>query len=61
MILDGIICSSRHALGNLSPLVAKSVMSLENDTILSFRPRGLINIWVKMVVPPFATLFSNAA
>jgi hypothetical protein len=35
-------------------------MSSEDDAILFYRPGRLVDVWVQVVVPSFATLFTDA-
>lgn len=61
MVLDGVIGPSGQKFGNVRPLIAVLGVSRKDDLVLVACPRRLSNAWVEMVVPPFPTLFTDAA
>jgi len=61
VILDGIVCSARKQFCDFRPLVPELAMSMENNVILLLSPWSLVNLRVKVVVPPFPALLSNTA
>lgn len=52
VILDGIVCTTIHVLGNLSPAVAIAFMELNNLQFLFFSPRIFADVNIQMIVPP---------
>lgn len=60
VILDRIICPPRNHLGNFSPFVAHAQMSIVYDPVLFFGPRGLLYVWIEMIVPPLSTLLADS-
>lgn len=58
-VLDMVVSSPRKIFGNLRPLVAKLLMSLNYFPIFLRSPLILLNIWIKMIVPSLATLLAD--
>ena len=61
VVLDGVICSSRQQLGNLSPTISILVVQLEQPFFLLFTPGVVTDVGIKAVVPPFPALFGASA
>lgn len=60
MILDCIVCSARHVLGDLCPLIAIHRVVFDDIVLLLLRPRLFGDARVEMIVPSFATLLANS-
>ena len=61
MVLNGIIRPTGQQLGDLSPLVAKSLVVGNNKTILLLAPRLLTNGRIEVVVPTLPALLTDAS
>ena len=61
MVLDCIVGAPREELGDLSPTVPESFVSLENFPVLLIAPRILVDVGIEVVVPALAALLSDAA
>ena len=60
-VLDVVVDSTGHELLYLDPLVAVLLMKLHQLQVLGDGPLGLVEVWVDVVVPAFATLLSDAS
>lgn len=46
----------RQQLGDLRPTIPQDLVGLKNDAILLLCPRGLLHLWVQVVMPAFPAL-----
>ena len=60
MVLNVVIGAAGEELRDLGPSIAVLEMQIKNFLVLFFRPPVLLDVWVQVVVPPLATLLSNA-
>ena len=58
MVLDGVVGATLEDLGDLGPLVAHDAVHEEQNPLFLFAPVDLLDAWIQMVVPAFATLLS---
>ena len=58
MILNSIVGPPSELFGELSPLIAVILVKEEQEPFFTDSPLFFINVWVEVVVPSFATLFS---
>ena len=60
-VLDGIISSALHFLGNIAPAIAMLDVHLDDLDIFLPGPLLLGNVWVQVVVPSLSALLANSA
>lgn len=61
MIFDGVVRSSRKQFCNLCPSVSEPKVTFNYDSVFFGRPSlRLVDTWIQMVVPAFATLLSTS-
>lgn len=47
-------------LSDLSPLVPELLVTSEDHTLLVFRPRLFVYVWIEVVVPALTTLLARS-
>lgn len=60
MILDSIGGATVEQLGDCGPLVAKTVVSFDDDSVLLGRPVGFPDLGAEVVEPSLSALLANA-
>lgn len=61
MVLDRVVGTTGQELGDLSPLISESGVSVEDEAVFFRGPGVLLNSWVQVVVPPLAALLPDPA
>ena len=52
MVLNRVVCSAGHELGNLSPLVSDALVRLDDQTVFLVGPLLAVDSRIQVVMPP---------
>lgn len=52
---------ARKQLGDFCPAVSQLLVGLVDDSVLLLGPRGLLDLWIQVVVPALAALLADAS